>query len=61
MDLEIITLTEINQTKKYYGRVISELIYKTGTDSQTQKINGYQRGREDKLGGINRYTLLYIK
>ena len=50
MDLEIIILSEVSQTEKddYYMIIISmwnlknntnELIYKTETDSQTQKTN----------------------
>ena len=36
MDLEIITLKYVRQKDKYYGGVISGLIYKTATDSHTK-------------------------
>ena len=65
MDLEIIILSEVNQTEKdipcditYMWNLkkndTNELIYKTKTDSQTQKTNLWlPRGKEerkDKLG-----------
>ena len=65
MDLELIILSEVSQTKIniiwYHSYVesdflndINELIYKTETDSQISKKNyGYQRGNmagTDKLG-----------
>ena len=65
MDLENIMLSEISQTEKdKYHYVITymwnlktntnESIYKTETDSQTQKTNsGYQRGRWEGRGGTN--------
>ena len=57
MDLEIIMLSEVNQTEKDKCRMISficgikkndtnKFIYRTEIDSQTQKTNyGYQRGK----------------
>ena len=66
MDLEIIILNEVSQTEKDKYRMISlicgilkkktnELIYKTETDSQTQKTNLWlpkgKGGGKDKLGG----------
>ena len=53
MNLEVIILSEVSQTEKDKNHIIymwnlkndtNELIYKTETDSQTQKITyGYQR------------------
>ena len=72
MDLEIITLSVINQRQISFDitcaiqkNYTNELIYKTGTDSQTQKkTHGYQRkwksGGKNQEFGINRYKLLYI-
>ena len=66
MDMEIIILNEVSQTEKDKYRMISlicgilkkktnELIYKTETDSQTQKTNLWlpkgKGGGKDKLGG----------
>ena len=62
MDLEIIILSEVNQTEthKYhityiqyvFFNVTNDLIYKTETDSQTQKMNlwlpGVKCGGEDR-------------
>ena len=44
----------------------NEFIYKTESDSQTQKVNlwlpkGKWRGRINEEFGISRYTLLYTK
>ena len=74
MVLKIIILSEVSQRQISYNFTYmwnlkydtNELIYKTETDSQTQKTNLWlpkgQRGESDKLGdGINIYTLLYIK
>ena len=78
MDLEIIILNEVTQDNDKYYMIslicgifkndISELIYKTEIDSQTQKTNlplpkgiiGGGKGINQELG-INIYTLLYIK
>ena len=61
MDLEIIILSEVNQTENNKYHMISlicgiyELIYKTETDSQTWKTNLWlpnrKGGGRDKLGG----------
>ena len=78
MDPEIIILSEVRQTEKdkYHMMLLicgtlkkndtNELIYKTETDSQTQKTEvwlpkGIARGAKNQEFGINRYTLLYIK
>ena len=80
MVLEIITLSEVNQrqmscdisyirNRKYDT---NKLIYKSETDSQTEKTYGYRRGRrrrdiiDGEGGGINwfgisRYKLSHIK
>ena len=76
MDLEIIILSEVSQTRE---RQISydiaymwnlkqdrnELIYKTEIDSQAQKTNlwlpkGKGGGGINQEFGINIYTLLYV-
>ena len=65
MDLEVIILSEVSQTERQISCDItymwnlkndtSELIYKTETDSQTQKTNSWlpkvKGGGRDKLGG----------
>ena len=76
MDLEIIILSEVNQTNIIcYGLYVeskendtNELIYKTDTDSQTSKTNLWlPKGKVGAGGQINRefgidiYTLLYLK
>ena len=62
MDLEIIMLSEVSQAEKEKYHMISlicgtqkndtnEIIYKTETDSQTQKNFWLTKGKEgDKLG-----------
>ena len=70
-DLEIIIPSEISQTEKdkymishicgIFRNDTKELIYKTETDSQTQKINVWEKGRINLGFGIERYTPLYIK
>ena len=67
-DIEIITVSEVTQTKTNVTVSLicgnfntNELIYKTKIDSQTY---GYQRGGKGRINWkywINRYTLLYIK
>ena len=76
IDLEIIILSKISQKEKDEYHMISficrmwkkdenEFIYKMETDPQTQKTNmvtkGEGRGGINQQGGINIYTLLYIK
>ena len=76
MDLEITILSEVKSDRERQIYVITymqnlkydsnELIYKTETDSQTQKTNlqlpkGKGRGGINQESGINRYTLFYIK
>ena len=76
MDLEIITLSEVSQRKKnitWYNLYVeskknytNELIYKTETDSQTQKMNSWltegKGGWEGQIGSlVDMYTLLYLK
>ena len=76
MDLEIITLSEVSQRKKnitWYNLYVEskknytyELIYKTETDSQTQKMNSWltegKGGWEGQIGSlVDMYTLLYLK
>ena len=66
IDPEIITLSEVSQRKtniiSYYFfwhfKKIIEFMYKTGTDSQTQKTNlwlakGDRRGKDKAGCGIN--------
>ena len=63
MDLDIIILSEVSQTKRhilciiYMGNLrnnVNELIYKTETDSQTQKTNAFlpKRKRRGERGII---------
>ena len=63
MSFVSIILSEASQTEKDTYSLI--LIYKTETDSQTQKINLWlPKGKGERINlefGINRYTLLYIK
>ena len=74
MELEIIMLSEENQTEKQYYMIslicgifkkdTQKLLYKI--DSQMQKTNvrllqGKGSGRENYEFRINRYTVLYIK
>ena len=80
MDLEIIILGEISQREKDKYRMISlicwslkktdtnDLIYKTETDSQTQRMNLWLPGGKGGEGrgidwefGIDMYTQLYLK
>ena len=74
MDLEIIILSEVSHTEKDKYDITykwnlkqdtNELIYRTETNTQTQKTYGYQRGEGEggvnQEFGISRYTLLYIK
>ena len=74
MNLKIVTLGEVSQTDKDKYYIVSvtcgilketnELIYKTETDSQTQKTNLWLP--KEKVGGINQksginiYTLLLL-
>ena len=56
MDLEIIILSEVNQTKKHIQlyieskKMLQMNLYKTEIDTHRQKMYGYQRG---KWVGIN--------
>ena len=77
VDLEIIILSEVSQRERQTPYDITymwnlkydtnELIYKTETDSQTQKTNLWLPKEKGVGGGINqefgisRYKLLYIK
>ena len=74
MHLEIIILSEVSQTQKDKYLMIShrkgkkkdkkERIYKTETDSQTQRTNFWlpagRGGGVDWEFGIDMYTLLYL-
>ena len=71
MDLGIIILSEVSQRKTvsydiaYMWNLLkkndrqNELIYKT--DSLTWRMNLWLPGEKGGEGGINRYTLLYLK
>ena len=74
VDLEIFTLSEVSQTDKYMISQIcgiqknntNQSVYKTETDSQTQKTNLQSpnvKGGGGAIQGfeINKYKLLYIK
>ena len=76
MDLEIVTLSEINQRRRniiWYPLYADskkndtgEIIYKTETDSQTENELAVARGEKQGEGivrefEINMYTLLYLK
>ena len=77
MDLEIIILSEVNQTETQTSYDITymwnlkkndtnELIYKTETDSDLENELMVSRGkggegRTDWESGIDMYTLLYLK
>ena len=77
VDLEIIILSEVSQRERQTPYDITymwnlkydtnELIYKTETESQTQKTNLWLPKEKGVGGGINqefgisRYKLLYIK
>ena len=71
VDLEIVMLKEVRQRQTQVSLIhgilkndTNELIYKTETDSHTQKTNyGYQGEEErDNFGfEINIYTLLYTE
>ena len=75
MELEIVILSEVSQTKKEKYHIpymqnlkrneTNELIFRIETNLQTQRMNlwlpgGRMRGR-DREFGINMYTLLYFK
>ena len=70
MDLGIIILSEVSQRKTVSYDIAymwnlkkkmtqNELIYKT--DSPTWRMNLWLPGAKGGKGGINRYTLLYLK